>query len=350
MLEPELHRIGAGGRRKLVHEAFDGEDVHVRAQRAQRRDPHRHRRQEVMDHRALGKFIERNGIAVAAAFRHRNRLSAAVRRRAWRDSAPRAASRPAPAGSSGCCSRRRNPSRRCLPPSSSAALDFDQHRRTVRLPGMLLLAHPLHAHRAPGQRARKQCRIGRGIVGAVMAVAARALACGCSAPCPSACAAFRRWHRDRDRRPGYASRPSALPFFELRHRAGRPDRAVRTDRAACRSPDSRFGAAAAGRLPVEHRDVPRRQAASATRGRPAASAASAFRPTARRRRARAWPRPPDTRARRRRRESCRHARPCTTPGIFSHRGVVDAGELRAIAWRPHDAGVHHAAAGASPAR
>ncbi len=56
------------------------------------------------------------------------------------------------------------------------SLDFDQHRGAVGLPGVLLLARPLHAHRTPRNGPRKQCRIGGGIVGAVMAVAARALA------------------------------------------------------------------------------------------------------------------------------------------------------------------------------
>ena len=48
------------------------------------------------------------------------------------------------------------------------------HGRPVRLPVMLLLAHPLHAHRPAGQSAREQSRVGCRIVGAVVAVAARA--------------------------------------------------------------------------------------------------------------------------------------------------------------------------------
>ena len=62
-----------------------------------------------------------------------------------------------------------------LPLGVSAARALRQHRRAVRLPGVLLLAHPLQPHRPAGQRHRQQRRVGRGIVGAVMAVAARAL-------------------------------------------------------------------------------------------------------------------------------------------------------------------------------
>ena len=49
------------------------------------------------------------------------------------------------------------------------------HRRAVGLPGVLLLAHPLHPHRAAGQGGGQQGGIGRGVVGAVVAVAAGAL-------------------------------------------------------------------------------------------------------------------------------------------------------------------------------
>ena len=40
---------------------------------------------------------------------------------------------------------------------------------------MLLVAHPLHAHRRARHRLRDQCSISRRVVGAIVAVAARAL-------------------------------------------------------------------------------------------------------------------------------------------------------------------------------
>ncbi len=61
-----------------------------------------------------------------------------------------------------------------LPLPSSAARARRHHRRAERLPRVLLLAHPLHAHRPSGQRAREQRRVGGGIVRGVVAVAARA--------------------------------------------------------------------------------------------------------------------------------------------------------------------------------
>ena len=54
-------------------------------------------------------------------------------------------------------------------------LEFGHHRRPERLPGVLLLAHPLHAHGNAGQIPCDQGRVGRGIIGAIMAVTAGAL-------------------------------------------------------------------------------------------------------------------------------------------------------------------------------
>src|SRR5258706_13479389 len=47
------------------------------------------------------------------------------------------------------------------------------HGRTARSPRELVVAHPLDLHRAPACRSREQGRIERGIVGAVVPVAAR---------------------------------------------------------------------------------------------------------------------------------------------------------------------------------
>ena len=56
-----------------------------------------------------------------------------------------------------------------------AAAHFDDHRRAERRPRELILAAPLHPHRMAGA-AREQRRIERRVVGAVVAVAARAVA------------------------------------------------------------------------------------------------------------------------------------------------------------------------------
>src|SRR5262245_61449793 len=48
------------------------------------------------------------------------------------------------------------------------------HGRTVGLPRVLLLSHPLHANRLAWKRARNQCGITSCIVGGVVTVAARA--------------------------------------------------------------------------------------------------------------------------------------------------------------------------------
>ena len=61
------------------------------------------------------------------------------------------------------------------PPRVEVGLDIDCHGRAHRRPGKLVLARPLHAHRAPAGGARQQHRIEGHVVGAVVAVAAGAL-------------------------------------------------------------------------------------------------------------------------------------------------------------------------------
>ena len=84
---------------------------------------------------------------------------------------------------------------------------------------MLLLAHPLHANRHAGQRARDQRGVGGGIVGAVVAVASgsldmdqRTLAGG-----TRNISAMRL--RGPDRRPGVCVHTVMVPSIELRHGA-----------------------------------------------------------------------------------------------------------------------------------
>ena len=73
-----------------------------------------------------------------------------------------------------CCSTRSYCQSAILPARVERRARAGHHRRAVRLPCVLVLAHPLHAHRLPGQRARQQRGVGGDVVGAVVAVAARA--------------------------------------------------------------------------------------------------------------------------------------------------------------------------------
>ena len=142
------------------------------------------------------------------------------------------------------------------PAASSAGVDFHHHGGAVGLPAVLLLAGPLQAHRAARHRPRQQRRVGGGIVGAVVAVAAGALGMD------AAHLLLRHPHHLGD---GVAVRIDALRMgpdrqrvvVELRHRAGRPDRAVRQIRARV----SGVMCVRAGEpgLPVENRDVLRLQ-------------------------------------------------------------------------------------------
>src|SRR5262245_61662669 len=67
--EAEGDRIGARSRGELVHEAFDGEDVHVRAQRTKRGHAQRHFGDEVVHHAGVREPVERDRVAIAAAGR-----------------------------------------------------------------------------------------------------------------------------------------------------------------------------------------------------------------------------------------------------------------------------------------
>ena len=90
---------------------------------------------------------------------------------------------------------------------------------------MLVIAHPLDAHRATGYRAREQRRIKRHVIGAVMAVAAR--------PLRMDAADGRFVHLQHlgeilaQRKDALGVRPyRQLAVIELRHRAGWADRAM----------------------------------------------------------------------------------------------------------------------------
>ena len=193
-----------------------------------------------MHHMGVGKFVDRDRVAVAAAFRQRHRLGRRHGERLRHVLAPPASIRRRPAASNGCCSRPRNSSRRYRAVAVERRLQLRHHRRAERLPGVLLLAHPLHADRHAGQRARDQRRVGRGIVGAVMAVAAGAFDMDAANARRRHAQHFGDALRDRDRRLACGSRPSWR-----RRRIAPPRRTARSsrapDRAAYRWPRWSFG-------------------------------------------------------------------------------------------------------------
>ena len=81
MLQPELDGIGAGGDREFIHEALDRKHVVIGAKRAHRRNAQRHRFDEMMHHLCVREFVDRNGVAIAAALRQRKRLRRGQRER-----------------------------------------------------------------------------------------------------------------------------------------------------------------------------------------------------------------------------------------------------------------------------
>ena len=132
----------------------------------------------------------------------------------------------------GRCSRPRAASRRCGRRRRAGADISTVIGRAERLPAMLLLAHPLQAHRPAGHGARGQRCVGRDIVGAVVAVAARALDVDAAHLLGRQAAAARRAPCAAGRRPGCASRPSRCrPPTAPRRRTGRSSRA--SGRAGC---------------------------------------------------------------------------------------------------------------------
>ena len=97
---------------EFIHETLDRKHIVIGAERPHRRNPQRHRRNEVMHHMRVGKCVDRDRVAVAAAFRQWQRLRRAAPRTAAPCAAPPASIRRRPAASNGCCSRPRNSSPR----------------------------------------------------------------------------------------------------------------------------------------------------------------------------------------------------------------------------------------------
>ena len=112
------------------------------------------------------------------------------------------------------------------PSAFERRLDAHRHRRAVGLPGEFVVAHPLQPHRPVGNRAGEQRRVERHVVGAVLAVAARAF--------DMDAADVLRRHLQRldqfaaQREHALRMGPDDHPAVEeRRHRAGRADRGMR---------------------------------------------------------------------------------------------------------------------------
>ena len=210
------------GARQLVHEGLRREHVGVGAERAQRRHAHRHVLDEVM-HDLLVRETRRAGSRCG----RRRRPAAAAR-----SAAPAAAARPG--------TRRRARWRRVVAAAASMrvaphvvvpvddaafgverGLRLHRHRGAVRLPGELVVAHPLHPHRLARHRARQQRRVERDVVGAVVAVAAGAFDVDAADRAPAASSAPSPARRAAGTRPAYGSRPSSA-VLEFRDRADGP--------------------------------------------------------------------------------------------------------------------------------
>ena len=180
MLQAELDRIGAGDAREFVHETLDREHVVIGAERPHRRNPHRHRRDEVMHHLRVGKFVDRDRVAIAAAFRQRNRLRRRHGETAAPCAGPPASIRRRPAASNGCCSRLRNSSRRsrrCRRATPSASSPSPGRTAPRRAPARASIARARARRAARARSTRRRPRHRRRRYGRN----SRSLRHGCSA-------------------------------------------------------------------------------------------------------------------------------------------------------------------------
>ena len=171
MRQPELHRVLLGGLGQLVHEAFDAEHVRISPQPTLGRDAQRLIGQEMRDHLRIREHIERNAVAIPAALGLRNRL-----RRWWGEGGrdvPGGQQIAAGAGAVGVGVAPHailpidNP-----PVGIQRRLDLGDHGGRIGLPGVFLLAHPLHADRHAGHGAGEEGGVGGGVIGSVMAITA----------------------------------------------------------------------------------------------------------------------------------------------------------------------------------
>ena len=162
---------------------------------------------------------------MAAALRHRDRPGDLAAGRADPVRAP-ASRPPAVTGRVLCALLQTSWRQPAMRPSASVGLQLDHHRRAERLPAMLLLAHPLQAHRAGraprGRRGRRRRRHRRRRCGR----SSPSPRYGCSAPC-SARQAQQLGQGLAQRIDALAVRPDRdAVVLPERHGAGRPDRAM----------------------------------------------------------------------------------------------------------------------------
>ena len=253
--KPKFERILLRSARELIHEAFEREDVRVSAERAKRGNAQRHVRNEMMNDARVRKVVERNRVAVAAAFRLRQRLRWRRRERLLQ------------VGRGEQVARLPRPRRMRVAPYVELPFgdgsrriepraDRLDHRGTERLPRVLVFAHPLDAHRPAGHRAREQRGIRRDVVGAIVPIATGAL----HVDAVDALLRHPQHFGERVAQRIYAltMRPYGVAaVVELRNRARRPDRTMELIRPQIGRFDWR--AAAGKSAAIQNRRVARGQ-------------------------------------------------------------------------------------------
>ena len=180
--QAEFNRVAVRRRGEFVHERFDREHIADGAEPAQGRRAKRLHFDTMRHHALVRQRVNHRRIARhAAAARHRRIGLRASRHRLFE--IPSRQQR----------RHRRRRLDRYRPLAVAVAPDLDRpvddiagvveggmhvggHRRAVGFPRELVVAHPLHLHRAAAGRARQQHRVERDVVGAVVAVTARAFA------------------------------------------------------------------------------------------------------------------------------------------------------------------------------
>ena len=189
-------------------------------------------RQVVRRHRLVGGRIDRHRVAGGGAIRQRpvhrlGRQHGSARYQAERRLQPVAAARP----------RRMRERPHVVRPLGERAVGGDaareprHHGRAPGLPGHLLLVRPVHAHRPARHRARQQRGIEGHVVGAVVAVAARALRVDDADRIRRNLQRLGEIAAQRER-PLRVRPHRELAVLPLRQRAARPDRGVGLEMAA----------------------------------------------------------------------------------------------------------------------
>ena len=178
----------------------------------------------MVHHASVGQGVDRDGVAVAAAFRKGDRLRLGRRERLGQQLGPEQRARTTGPHVVGIAPHRVGP---VGDPTLRVErrLGAGRHGGSERFPGRFLLAHQLQPHRTTRQGAGHQGCVARSVVGAVVPIATRTL------HMHAAYALRRHAEHGRDRIPvrkdALGVGPDRhLPAFEMRHRARRTDRAV----------------------------------------------------------------------------------------------------------------------------